>query len=67
MEENFQEEKENILIFGAGEAGKAAFNRLKKTVNIIGFLDNDKAKVGNLLFKKRYILPQNSASCPMTG
>ncbi|HHT49395.1 MAG TPA: hypothetical protein GXZ98_08915, partial [Firmicutes bacterium] len=45
--------KEDILIFGAGEAGKTAFNRLKKTVNIIGFLDNDKAKVGNLLFKKK--------------
>ena len=53
----FRRKKENILIFGAGEAGKAAFNRLKKTVNVIGFLDNDKAKVGNLLFKKKIYSP----------
>ena len=54
---NFRKKKENIFIFGAGEAGKTAFNRLKKTVNIIGFLDNDKAKVGNLLFKKKIYSP----------
>ena len=49
--------KEDILIFGTGEAGKAAFHRLKKTCNVIGFLDNNKSKVGSLLYKKNIYSP----------
>ena len=39
-----------VLIWGAGNLGKDVYEKIKKykTIEIIGFGDNDSAKVGNL-------------------
>lgn len=53
----FKNNKEKILIFGAG-SGAINFYRLnKKQYNIVGFLDNNSQKQGQLLFNKKIYSP----------
>lgn len=47
-----------ILIFGTGKIYKKYKNSIKKTVEIVGFLDNDIAKQGTTLDGKRIYAPQ---------
>lgn len=35
-----------ILIFGAGGTGRAIFDEIKATAQVVGFLDNDESKWG---------------------
>lgn len=56
--------KENIVIFGAGMAGQITYKRFKRKVNILGFVDNDKKKIGQFLFKKPIYPPQKIKDLP---
>ena len=47
-----------IFIFGTGYHGRAAFRVCKRiNVKIYAFLDNDKKKISNLIFKRRIFHP----------
>lgn len=54
--------KETVLIFGTGEAGKYHYKKIKKNSNVIGFLDNDTKKQGLLIFGKKVYSPLDIAS-----
>jgi hypothetical protein len=41
--------KQNTIIFGAGGAGRAAFQNLNRDYQIIAFTDNDQDKVGEMV------------------
>jgi sugar transferase (PEP-CTERM system associated) len=51
-------EKTNVLIFGAGEAGKDLYELLNKKsspYNVVGFLDDDPAKLGTVIGSPRVL------------
>lgn len=43
----------NVLIFGTGSVADLVENELKKGINIIGYLDNSKDKIGKYLKEKK--------------
>lgn len=43
----------NIYLFGAGEHGKAVFERYANKINICGFIDNDAEKINTLFCNKQ--------------
>ncbi len=49
--------KETVLIFGTGEAGKNHYKKIKKHSNVLGFLDNDTKKQGLFIFGKKVYSP----------
>lgn len=51
--------KKKILIFGAGSGGGDYYRRIHKTYNVIGFLDNSKARQGNIFFGKTIYSPDD--------
>jgi len=51
--------KQNIIIFGAGDFGQGIFKQYKKDYNVIYFCDNDKEKQGKKLFDIDVIAPEN--------
>ena len=38
--------KQKVILFGVGEGGKNGFKYLKRSCDVIGFVDNDKRKQG---------------------
>jgi len=52
-----------IIIFGASNAGIAVYERLRKTVTIVAFYDNDPEKQGSSLFD----VPVMSPTVPLYG
>lgn len=55
---NISEIKFPAIIFGAGEAGIAAANKLSAKYDIVAFCDNDKGKVGKQLMSSPIISPE---------
>lgn len=54
-------ENKRYIIWGAGEAGKAFYDKYSKTLNFVAFIDNDKYKQGKK-YKGIEIIPRNKIS-----
>lgn len=39
---------EKVLIFGTGSTGQRIYREVKNSVEVLGFLDNDSSKWGNM-------------------
>lgn len=52
----------NVYIFGAGIAGESAVEQLDKSVNVLGFIDNDSVKVGAFLSGYAVFQPSHLSS-----
>lgn len=50
-------QSKRVLIWGTGEAGKNAYRKLRDSVQLIGFVDNDRAKAGTHLYDLRVYSP----------
>ncbi len=54
------EKKKRVMIFGAGEAGRRAWEHIHKDVQVLCFLDNDRRKQGAFLQRIRIEAPEHA-------